>query len=68
MNGVVSVTVMSPSCMTADGWATALTVLGVEKGMALAESLNLPVMMISASSEGLTEHYSSTFRDKLVKP
>lgn len=68
MSDVVSVTVISPSCMTADGWATALTVLGVKEGMALAESLNLPVMMISSTPEGFTEHFSAAFKPFLVVP
>ncbi|GKX57043.1 FAD:protein FMN transferase [Leminorella grimontii] len=68
MSDVVSVTVISPSCMTADGWATALTVLGVKEGMALAESLGLPVMMISSTPEGFTEHFSSAFKPFLVAP
>lgn len=36
-NGVVSVSVIAGDCMTADGWATALTVLGPDEGMAAAE-------------------------------
>jgi thiamine biosynthesis lipoprotein len=36
-NGVVSASVIAADCMTADGWATALTVLGRDEGMAVAE-------------------------------
>ncbi|UZK68601.1 FAD:protein FMN transferase [Sphingomonas sp. S1-29] len=36
-NGIVSATVIAADCMTADGWATALTVLGGEAAMATAE-------------------------------
>lgn len=35
-NGVVSVSVIADDCMTADGWATALTVLGATRGMEVA--------------------------------
>ena len=47
-NGVVSVSVIASDCMTADGWATALTVLGCEAGMALADREELAVRMVMA--------------------
>lgn len=34
--GIVSVSVVASNCMTADGWATALTVLGPDRGLAIA--------------------------------
>ena len=37
-NSVASVTVLAPSCMQADAWATALLVLGAEAGLARAET------------------------------
>jgi hypothetical protein len=37
-NSVASVTVLAPSCMQADAWATALLVLGAEAGPARAET------------------------------
>lgn len=40
-NGVRSVTVIHRSCMMADGWATALTVLGPEAAIALADAQGL---------------------------
>lgn len=45
-NGVVSTSVIAADCMTADGWATALTVLGAEAGMACADRQALAVRMI----------------------
>ncbi|WP_429596777.1 FAD:protein FMN transferase [Sphingomonas zeicaulis] len=45
-NGVASVTVLHRHCMYADAWATALTVLGAEAGMALAEKRGLAVRML----------------------
>ena len=39
-NGVVSVSIVTESCMVADGLATAIMVMGLEKGMALIHSLN----------------------------
>ena len=38
-NGVVSVSIVTDSCMFADGLATAIMVMGLEKGMALLRSL-----------------------------
>ena len=43
---VASVSVLADSCMAADGWATALSVLGPEKGMELAKTQKLPVLLI----------------------
>ena len=47
-NGIVSVSVIANDCMTADGWATALTVLGREAGLALADREGLAVRMVMA--------------------
>jgi FAD:protein FMN transferase len=38
-NGVVSVSIVTKSCMVADGLATAIMVMGLEKGLALLDSL-----------------------------
>lgn len=53
-NGVRSVTVLHQSCMLADAWATALTVLGPTDGMALAEAQGLAVQMIAGEEEFLS--------------
>lgn len=45
-NGVVSVSVLHGECMLADAWATALTVLGSEAGLALAEREGLAMRMV----------------------
>ncbi|HEY0959645.1 MAG TPA: FAD:protein FMN transferase [Novosphingobium sp.] len=50
-NGVRSVTVLHSRCMLADAWATALTVLGPEAGMALARSEGLAVQMVTTEEE-----------------
>lgn len=65
-NQIVSITVLSTSCMTADGLSTALGVMGVEEGIALAEKLDIPVMMITKSEQGFVEHYSTAFKAKIV--
>lgn len=53
-NGVHSVTVLHASCMLADAWATALTVLGPAKGMTLADAQGLAVQMIAGEEEFLS--------------
>ncbi|MBX3334352.1 MAG: FAD:protein FMN transferase [Nitrospira sp.] len=43
---LTSVTVLAETSMRADAWATAFQVLGPERGMAIAERLNLPVLFV----------------------
>jgi thiamine biosynthesis lipoprotein len=45
-NRVASVTVLHAECMLADAWATALTVLGPEAGLAVAEREGLAMQMV----------------------
>lgn len=45
-NHLVSVTVLAETSMQADAWATAFQVLGPERGMTIAERLNLPVLFV----------------------
>lgn len=54
-NGVASVTVFHADCMIADGWATALTVLGAEQGPAVAEREGLAMQMVLRDSDGFRE-------------
>ena len=61
-NGVVSVTVIHEECMLADAWATALMVLGVSDGMALAERHGLAVCFRWLAAEaGWQEVFSTAF-------
>lgn len=46
-NGVASVAVIHQRCMDADAWATALTVLGVAEGMALAADRDIAARFIT---------------------
>jgi len=46
-----SVTVIADNCALADGWATAFTVLGVEKGLEIARQLNIAVYFISQNAD-----------------
>ncbi|KQA24008.1 thiamine biosynthesis lipoprotein [Vibrio metoecus] len=66
-NRVVSVTVLDKSCMTADGLATGLMVMGEERGMAVAEANQIPVLMIVKTDDGFKEYASSSFKPFLNK-
>jgi thiamine biosynthesis lipoprotein len=54
-NGIAAVTVLHPSCMLADAWATALTVLGPEEGLALAADKGLAARMVVRDRFGYRE-------------
>ncbi|MCA9064558.1 MAG: FAD:protein FMN transferase [Planctomycetaceae bacterium] len=57
-----SVSVLHNSCMTADAWATAMMVLGPDRGLQVAERQNLNVMFLLAEeSGGLTEKSHGVF-------
>ncbi len=58
---LVSVTVLHPSAMTADGLATAIIVMGTEKAKAFAAEHNLPVYLISQTPDGLETYASDAF-------
>lgn len=51
VSNVSSVTVLHRECMMADGWATALTVMGPEKGIALADARGLAACVIAGDRE-----------------
>jgi thiamine biosynthesis lipoprotein len=51
VNGVASVTVVHRSCMIADGWATALSIVGPDAAMALADAQCLAAQMIADGRE-----------------
>ena len=58
---LVSVTVLHAKAMVADAWATALEVLGPEKGMELANQLELPVLFIVRKNNLFSEIMSARF-------
>ena len=53
-HGLASVTVVDPSAMQADAWATALSVLGPEAGYSLAEQEALPAYFIIREDAGFS--------------
>lgn len=60
-HNLASVTVLHLSAMTADGLATALTVLGPERGLALAEQQKWPVLMLVKTEDGFSQQMTSAF-------
>jgi thiamine biosynthesis lipoprotein len=54
-NGVASVTVLAPTCMQADAWATALLVAGPGEGLAMAQRMGLEVLFLLRRGAGLVE-------------
>lgn len=56
-----AVTVVADDAMHADAWATALTVLGREPGLALATRLQLPVRFLERTADGPLETLSPAF-------
>ena len=65
-NGVVSVSVIADTCTFADGLATALMVMGPEKGLALVNRLDRVECLIIVRNIGeqLVEYYSSGFNNQ----
>lgn len=66
-NHVVSVTVLHPSSMTADALATAFSVMGEEKALALAKAENLPILLVVKTEQGYKEYASEAFVPYLQK-
>jgi len=64
-HSLVSVTVVTETAARADAWATALTVLGPEEGMALANAEQLAVYFIVKDNGGFVESQSVTFSQLL---
>ena len=65
-HGLVSVTVLHPSAMQADAWATGLLVSGPEKGFALALKHNIAAYFIISAGAGFTERFTPGFKPYLV--
>jgi len=65
---LVSVTVITEHCIEADGYATAMLVMGTEKSLALAEKLNMAVFLIEKTEQGFVEHKSAAFSSYTKEP
>jgi len=62
---LVSVTVIHPSSMTADGLSTAMMVMGEEKALAFAEENDLAVYIIAKTDHGFVEQSTVKFMQYL---
>jgi len=61
VHDLVSVTVVHRSCMVADAWATALTVLGEERAMAVAGKQGLAVYFIRRVGDEFIHSHTPSF-------
>lgn len=68
-SNLLSVTIMADDCMSADAYATAMMVMGLEKSKALAEKLNnIDAFFIFANEEGeLETFYTKGFEGTIVE-
>lgn len=60
-HNLASVTVIAETAALADGMATAINVMGSERGLSLAEELNLAVFVIIKTAQGYVEQHSTAF-------
>jgi thiamine biosynthesis lipoprotein len=69
-NGVVSVSITADNCTLADGLATAVMVLGAEKGLSLINRLDRVhgLIIVELPDGTLTDHASSAFRMEPAAP
>ena len=58
---LASVTVIDHSCMRADALATAIMVMGADKGLTFAEANNLAIFMLVKDKDNFVELQSSAF-------
>lgn len=62
---VVSASVIHDTAMLADGWATALTVLGAERGIAAATERGIAARIVTREDGGFAEHVSPALAEML---
>lgn len=61
---LASVSVLADDCMTADGWATALLVLGPQKGLEFANQQQLAAYFLIRDGDGFSEQVSEAGRNR----
>lgn len=66
MGSLVSATVLHRRCALADGFATAMMILSVERSMRIADELGLAVMLIEQTETGLETHFSDAIIPFLI--
>ncbi len=62
---LLSVSVLSQTCMKSDAWATALMVLGPEKGLEAAENEGLAAYFIFEDESGMKSNMTTKFKELL---
>lgn len=60
-HSLASVTVLAPDCASADAWATALLVLGPERGVALAEAEGLAAFFVTREGDDFSDRATTAF-------
>lgn len=64
-HNLVSISVIAPTCMEADGLATGLDVLGPERALAVANRLQIPIYLIIKTPDGFQALSSEAFNPYL---
>lgn len=64
---LVSVTVIHPSCMTADGLSTAIMLMGPQDGLKFAQAQNLAAYLVTKTDSGFETVYTKPFESYIVK-
>jgi len=65
-HALASVSVIAADCKSADAWATAIDVLGPDKGLALAEREGIPAYLIVRAESGFESRHSRAFTPYLT--
>jgi thiamine biosynthesis lipoprotein len=65
-DAAAAVTVVAPDAMHADAWATALTVMGAEKGHAFGTCHGIAARFLQRTGEGLRETMTPAFAQYLT--
>lgn len=69
VSDAASVSVVAPDCRTADGWATALMVLGTERGLAMVEARpELEALILQLDGPDFVQRASSGMSARLLGP
>ncbi|MCC2605145.1 FAD:protein FMN transferase [Planctobacterium marinum] len=66
-HNLVSVTVVHPSCLTADGYSTAIAVMGKDAGLAMALENDLAVLLITRENGEFKEYTTPGFDSFMSK-
>ncbi|CAN7286559.1 FAD:protein FMN transferase [Massilia sp. LjRoot122] len=64
-NGIASCTVVATTCMVADALSTALTVMGLDAGLAFADARGIAARYLVRRAGALAEYASAAWRDLL---